>query len=79
MAGTRGDRIQALIAFLTILLITNVMMAFYWQATMSETVYHCWDSLGFLDYFTPGSWAHGDWVHVKEVEKEWAGDTLLVG
>lgn len=78
MANPRISRIETVAVFVLVFIVASVAMAVFWEGTMVDEVYHCTDA--FVDYFTPGSWVHGDWVYVNDVKEELMNaDTLLVG
>jgi hypothetical protein len=47
------------VKFVVALLACSVLCTFFWETVVAGTVYHCTDP-GFLEFLTPGDWAHGE-------------------
>lgn len=62
-----GEFIIRASKFVAALLVCTIASTFIWERFVAGTLYHCTDP-GFLEFLSPGDWAHGR-----------HGDTLRAG
>lgn len=54
--------------FFAALVVTTLLMSTCWETLVKDRVYRCTDS-GFLDYFSPGDWIHGNVTRTVAIDR----------
>ena len=52
--------------FIAIFITSLLIMGIIWETNIHNQLYHCTDE-AFLNFLTPGSWVHGDYVFKEKI------------